>query len=326
MTSDPNCIPTGLGDNCASQNADTTPPSVSFTQPASNGTTVSGLVDFAVNATDDGTLSKVEFLVDGTLAHTEAVAPYEFLDWDSKTVANGTHTITAKATDAAGNTSSATRTVNVNNTNTNPPTPNPNPPTGGTGVSFVSAISNKCLDNNQGTLANENKVQLWTCVKGSTAQKWTVQSSDSSIRANGSNYCLDIKGGTTNAAPGTAVQLYTCNGTGAQKWVVDTTAKTIKNPDTGLCLDVKASSATDGTQIQIYTCNNSNAQKWSLSLVSARSDINEDGLIELDDFSILRNSLGKTGTAAGRADINGDGTVGLDDFSIWRTDFIASKQ
>ncbi|MCP3104951.1 PHB depolymerase family esterase [Myxococcus sp. K15C18031901] len=80
---------------------DTTPPTVAVTAPSS-GSTVSGAVTVAVSATDAVGVAKVELLVDGVAVATDAAAPYEF-SWDSKTVANGAHTLGARAYDAAGN-------------------------------------------------------------------------------------------------------------------------------------------------------------------------------------------------------------------------------
>ncbi len=70
--------------------------------------------------------------------------------------------------------------------------------------------------------------------------------------------CADVAGSAT--ANGTAVQLYTCNGTGAQQWTVGTdgTLRAL-----GKCLDVSAASSADGTKIQLWDCNGSAAQTWT---------------------------------------------------------------
>jgi hypothetical protein len=53
--------------------------------------------------------------MDGVLIGTDATIPYTF-NWDSLTVSNGSHALTAKALDAAGNqTTSVAVSVNVNN-------------------------------------------------------------------------------------------------------------------------------------------------------------------------------------------------------------------
>jgi hypothetical protein len=70
--------------------------------------------------------------------------------------------------------------------------------------------------------------------------------------------CVDISGG--NSTAGTAVQLYTCNGTAAQQWTV--------NSDGSLsafgsnCLDVSGGGTADGTRVQLWPCNGTGAQVW----------------------------------------------------------------
>jgi fibronectin type 3 domain-containing protein len=95
--------------------ADTTPPTVSMTAPAA-GATVSGTVTVSANASDNGTLAGVQFLLDGApLLAEDTTAPYS-ISWSTPTAANGAHTLSARARDAAGNqTTSATVGVTVSN-------------------------------------------------------------------------------------------------------------------------------------------------------------------------------------------------------------------
>ena len=96
---------------------DTTPPTVSLTAPAS-GATVNGTTSITASASDNVGVSKVEFLVDGVVKGTAVSSPYAFA-WDSRTVANGSHTVAAKAHDGSGNTATTTaRTVTVANVST----------------------------------------------------------------------------------------------------------------------------------------------------------------------------------------------------------------
>jgi chitinase len=69
--------------------------------------------------------------------------------------------------------------------------------------------------------------------------------------------CVDVAG--ANSANGTAVQIYTCNGTGAQSWTVGTdgTLRAL-----GKCMDVAGAGTANGTVIQLYDCNGSGAQGW----------------------------------------------------------------
>ncbi len=93
---------------------DTTAPVASITSPA-NGATVSGTVAVAASATDAFGVTKVEFFLDGALQATDTTAPYSW-SWATTTTANGSHSLVAKAYDAAGNVgTSATVNVTVGN-------------------------------------------------------------------------------------------------------------------------------------------------------------------------------------------------------------------
>jgi chitinase len=69
--------------------------------------------------------------------------------------------------------------------------------------------------------------------------------------------CVDVA--AASSADGTAVQIYTCNGTTAQQWAVG--SGTIKA--LGKCLDVTAASTANGAKVQLYTCNGTGAQAWT---------------------------------------------------------------
>jgi hypothetical protein len=100
---------------------DTTPPSVSITSPA-NGATVKGTVSVSANASDNVGVVDVQFLLDGGSngSADATTAPYS-VSWNTATASDGSHTITAVARDAAGNTKSATVTVTVANNAPPPP-------------------------------------------------------------------------------------------------------------------------------------------------------------------------------------------------------------
>ena len=95
--------------------ADTTPPTVSHHRSAS-GTTVSGVVTIAANASDNVGVAGVQFLVDNNLLAAEDTGSPYSVTWNTTTAANGAHTLTARARDAAGNTTtSAPVTITVAN-------------------------------------------------------------------------------------------------------------------------------------------------------------------------------------------------------------------
>ena len=108
-------IQTDMNTPVAGGAGDTTPPTVAITSPASNAQ-VSGIVNVTANASDNVGVAGVQFLVDGVNAGVEDAAPPYTLAWDTRTVSNGAHTLTARARDAAGNsTLSAPVPVNVAN-------------------------------------------------------------------------------------------------------------------------------------------------------------------------------------------------------------------
>ena len=100
--------------------SDTTAPTVTLTAPAS-GATLAATVAVTATAADSVGVSGVQFLLDGALLGAEdTVAPYA-LSWNTTTATNGSHSLAARARDAAGNLATATAvTVTVNNAVTAP--------------------------------------------------------------------------------------------------------------------------------------------------------------------------------------------------------------
>ncbi len=97
------------------------PPTQSFTNPL-DGQTVSGTITLTSDVQDNSGQAWIFYAVDGTPLGPEQPAPYS-QQWDSTTVANGTHTLKVTSRDAVGNNNRQIITVNVNNTVT-PPTGN----------------------------------------------------------------------------------------------------------------------------------------------------------------------------------------------------------
>jgi hypothetical protein len=95
---------------------DTTPPTVSMTAPT-NGATVTGTITVSANATDNVGVASVQFQLDGASLGSPQTGPgpsYS-VTWNTATASNGTHTLSAIATDAAGNTATSSVSVTVNN-------------------------------------------------------------------------------------------------------------------------------------------------------------------------------------------------------------------
>ncbi|OLD69449.1 MAG: hypothetical protein AUI45_07625, partial [Acidobacteria bacterium 13_1_40CM_2_56_11] len=110
---------------------DTTPPAVSITAPA-NGATVSGSVTVTASASDNVGVTAVTISVDGTTLCVDNTASYS-CSWDTTTTTNASHTISATATDAAGNVG---RASSISITVSNLP-PDTTPPS----VSFIAPAS-----------------------------------------------------------------------------------------------------------------------------------------------------------------------------------------
>ena len=93
---------------------DTTPPTVSITAPAT-GATVSGTITINATASDNVGVAGVQFQLDGAnLGAEDTLSPYN-ASWNTTTAANGAHTLSAIARDAAGNKTTATVSVTVSN-------------------------------------------------------------------------------------------------------------------------------------------------------------------------------------------------------------------
>ena len=91
--------------------ADTTPPSVSASVTGTSGT-----ITLNATASDNVGVSSVEFFIDGVSRGSDTTSPYS-LGFNSTTLANGTHSLTARAVDAAGNsTTSSAVSFSVSNT------------------------------------------------------------------------------------------------------------------------------------------------------------------------------------------------------------------
>jgi Bacterial Ig domain len=94
------------------------PPDVTITQPT-DGSDIWGTVTIRATATDDGTVSKVEFFVGATSIGTDTSSPFE-VSWSSSGVLDGEHTISATATDNNDETGTDSVTVTVDNVDNSP--------------------------------------------------------------------------------------------------------------------------------------------------------------------------------------------------------------
>jgi hypothetical protein len=103
--------------------ADATAPTVSITSPSA-GSTVTATITVTANASDNIGVVDVQFLLDGAaLGAPDSAAPYS-VSWDTRTATNGTHQLSARARDAAGNPATAVDVVVTVSNAAPPPSPN----------------------------------------------------------------------------------------------------------------------------------------------------------------------------------------------------------
>jgi hypothetical protein len=91
-------------------NTDSTPPTVSISAPL-DGATVNGTIAISATASDNIGVVGVMFQVDGVdLTAEDQTSPYS-VTWDTLSVPNGSHTLTAVARDASGNTTTSASVI-----------------------------------------------------------------------------------------------------------------------------------------------------------------------------------------------------------------------
>jgi subtilisin family serine protease len=125
-------------------NNDTTPPTVAFTAPAA-GATLTGSYTLTATASDNVGVTRVELWEGTTRINLDSTAPYSFL-WNTRQAANGSHTLTLKAFDLAGNEGSVDRIVVTDNDFTAPTVSLTAPTEGATLTGTVTFTANASDD------------------------------------------------------------------------------------------------------------------------------------------------------------------------------------
>jgi hypothetical protein len=88
-------------------------PAVVITEPTLSE--IKGNITISANVTSSVSVNKVDFYVDGNIIGSDNTSPYSYA-WDSKTVIDGSHTLSVIATDSNGKTGTAAISTNVVNT------------------------------------------------------------------------------------------------------------------------------------------------------------------------------------------------------------------
>lgn len=92
---------------------DTTPPAINSIN-LTDGQNVKGTFNIEIGATDNILMDKVDFYIDGVLKATDTTNVYSYA-WDTTKYSTGAHTVRITAYDAAGNSTTISRSVNVRN-------------------------------------------------------------------------------------------------------------------------------------------------------------------------------------------------------------------
>ncbi len=92
----------------ASGGGDVTAPTVSITAPAPAATVSGSAVTLSATAADNVGVVGVQFKIDGVATGAEDLTSPYSISWNSTTASNGSHTITATARDAVGNSTTST--------------------------------------------------------------------------------------------------------------------------------------------------------------------------------------------------------------------------
>ena len=191
---------------------DTTPPTVSATESGS-----SGIIALAASASDNVGVTKVEFYIDGGLSGTSTAAPYS-LAFNSTTLTNGSHSLLAKAYDAASNVGSSTAVSFAISNATSDTTP-PTVSAAESGSSGTISVTANASDN-----VGVVKVEFYIdgVLKGSTTAAPYALALDSAGLANAS-HTLVAKAYDAAANVGTsgAVSFSVSNSSGTNQLIVN---------------------------------------------------------------------------------------------------------
>lgn len=244
---------------------DTTKPTVSITSPTS-GAIVSGKVNVTANASDNVALAKVDFMLDGaTLIGTDSSAPYS-VSWDTSKL-SGMHTLTAVATDTAGNTTTS-KADNVTIADSTAPS-----------VSISSPTTNSVLKGKLSTtaLASDN-VAVSSVQFKLTYPDGTIASLGPLLKTSPYNYNWDTTGLANGNYKLTAV-------------ATDTAGNTATSATIGVAINNQVSPPSDKTPPNTPSgLTTTNVDQTSVTLNWNASTDNSGGS-GVKDYSIYRNNI-----------------------------------
>jgi hypothetical protein len=176
---------------------DTTVPTVSMTAPAAGS--VLGSVTVSASAADNIGVAGVQFLLDGAALGSEVTASPYTTSWNTTTATNGSHTLSARARDAAGNTAlTADLVVNVAN------------PTG-----LVAAYS---FNETSGATVTDISGNNNTGTLGSGVTRTTAGKTGGALVFNGSSFVTIPHSASLNLTTGMTVEAWVYPTVAATAW------------------------------------------------------------------------------------------------------------
>ncbi len=149
-------------------------PSVTIESPA-DGAEVEGSVEITGTASDtNDSVQQVEIRIDGGAWNTASGTSSWSYTWDSTTVSDGQHTITARATNSTGSTAWENHTVTVDNTN-EPPTVSISSPNEGETVSGSVQVTGTASDPDGSVQVVEVRIDggAWNATDGTSSWSYT---------------------------------------------------------------------------------------------------------------------------------------------------------
>jgi hypothetical protein len=188
---------------------DTTAPATAIVDPG-DAATVAGVITVTGTATDDTTVASVEIAIDGGAFSPVSGTGAWSTSLDTATLADGGHTITARAKDAAGNVGTDAVAITVSNApppDTTAPTVTIGSPSEGATVSGAVTVSGTAADDT--ALASVSiRVDDGTWSRASGASTWSA-SIDTTAFADGAHTIAaraeDTSGNVTRTSIGVTV-------------------------------------------------------------------------------------------------------------------------
>jgi len=333
---------------------DTSAPTVSITAPSAGATVSGATTTVSATAADNVGVVGVQFKLDGANLSSEDIsAPYSIV-WNTTTTTNASHSLTATARDAAGNTTTSSAiSVTVNNADATPPTVSITAPSGGSTVSGAATTVSATAADNVGVagvqfkldgvnLGAEDTTSPYSVSWNTTTATNTTHSLTAVARdAAGNNTTSSAVSVTVNNAFQRTISIpsleaRTSLGISGTLDVLSSPAKTLlksypftTNASGGatISFDIAAQTVFLKTKVTPFLTRlltqdlNTNVTYTFPQLLTG--DINQDNIINSIDYSVLNTNWF---TSNASADLNLDGLVNSIDYSFMNKHWLVTGE